>query len=93
MAEVLAKKRAADAALLKSIEDDEMRNLDYVARFLDATSKGLRITEFDAERVADLLDDNQMFLLQTVLDSLTRFTDAVKRRRSGLRLVKGGVGS
>lgn len=86
-----ATRAAADKALLDSIEDDAMRDHDYVTRFVHAVGRVLKVAEFDADRIADLADDDQLLQLTTVLDSLTRFTEKVRRRRSGLRLVQGGA--
>lgn len=81
----------ADKALLDSIEDNEMRDHDYVTRFVHAVAKVLKVAEFDADRIADLADEDQLLQLSTSLDSLTRFTEKVRRRRSGLRLIAGGA--
>ena len=87
----VATKVAADKALLGAIEDDAMRDHDYVTKFVHAVARVLKIAEFDADRIADLADEDQLLQLSTSLDSLTRFTEKVRRRRSGLRLVQGGA--
>jgi len=87
---VLAKKKASEAALLRSIEDDELRNHEHVSRFVHAVSQALKVaTAFDAERIADLVDEDQVLQLTVTVDALARFAAEVKRRRSGLRLVGG----
>lgn len=59
----------------------------YVGRFLGAVTRADDFLGFDAQRLADLLDETEAGVLTRYAASVTRFTNTFTKARRGLRVV------
>jgi hypothetical protein len=62
----------------------------YVREFMGALHRAHAVLRFDPARLADLLDENEVRAVADHAASLARFTDTLRRGRSGLRVINGG---
>jgi hypothetical protein len=67
-----------------------LKDSGYVREFMGALHRSHAVLRFDAERLADLLDDAEIKATADHAASLARFADTLRRSRSGLRVINGG---
>lgn len=75
------------AAILNS---DDMQDRSYVRAFIKALKPAHDIAQFDADRIADLASADVARQLELAAGAITRFNEAVARRRGALRPIAGG---
>lgn len=67
----------------------KLQDVDYLRRFLSAVEKSHDLLMFDADRVAELMDDVDLESLDRHATSLVAFVDTIRHHRRGLRLIGG----
>lgn len=68
---------------------EKLRDSGYVREFLKALARSDYLT-FDAERLAELLTEDEAAAVYRQAASANRFADTLRRGRSGLRVIPGG---
>lgn len=85
---------AAEPVLSSAVSDylessPGLRDSGYVRQFMAALARS-NYRQFDAERLASLLDEDAAQAVYREAASATRFADTLRRGRSGLRVINGG---
>lgn len=71
--------------------DQKAEDISYVTHFLKALTPAVRVPTWDAERLGQLLDDNEFAALERHAKSLPIWVERVATSRRGLRLVPKGT--
>jgi hypothetical protein len=78
-------------AVTEWLEDSQaVKDSGYVREFTRTLARVDEFLLFDAERLANLLDENEAAAVVRFAASATRFAETVRRNRSGLRVINGG---
>lgn len=78
---------------LATLPDDKAQGLadsGYLRAWAKAVHRAYEITQFDAERLGRLLDEDDAQVIYRFAATAERFADTVRRSRSGLRVINGG---
>jgi hypothetical protein len=71
-------------------DSQAVKDSGYVREFTRTLARVDEFLLFDAERLANLLDENEAAAVVRFAASATRFAETVRRNRSGLRVINGG---
>lgn len=66
-------------------------NAEYVHNFLRSLRRGADWVTFDAERLAQMLDADELRILEMHAATAERFVEQVRRARRGLKVINGGA--
>lgn len=88
---VVAKLTEPSPAVTDYLESSQaLKDSGYVREFMGALHRSHAVLRFDPQRLAGLLDEAESQAVADHAASLARFTDALRRGRSGLRVINGG---
>jgi ParB family chromosome partitioning protein len=92
-AERVAAAPKPDPAVSAFLDNSQaVKDAGYVKAFMSALVRADGVLIFDAERLATLLDADEVEAVSRHVASLTRFSDTLRRQRRGLQVIAGGGG-
>lgn len=80
-----------DPAVSDFVDNSQkVKDAGYVKAFMSALTKADDFLVFDAERLATLLDQEEIDAVTRFSSSVSRFAETIRRQRRGLQVITGG---